>query len=545
MKIKATEPILDLKEPIKSTDFVSLEKIKSQQETVGLKAIDENKHMPRVDKEISLQKIDEATKQDAPLTLSDWQWLKDVYKQAMLLDEINRRAARQDKLTSIKLTDTEHSKTLSEMTIDKRVAANMAAAKELQKIHKEQLIRADVEWREWIDKLDRKTITNKQELLEGFMKALGYKLGFVRQAWNQRHLTEIKKSLSKLSIEQQAEAQRLHIQHQQDLHKMKQEIAYVQKDAGLRKLNEALVARLFDVREWKDYKEDEHARGEALLILRAQGFKTNVQPLPSRLLELQKVVDNHERLRLNLEKKEHKNLIEFRNQLAELQSAALSNTGKQHLFKLIDSRQLDKNMRADSGVELKATEYFYEQEKSILAAVGYNLNQVPLPWKRLKIEEEKTASAQLLNEKASQHKKDVESVVKETSAAKTEQDISLLRPMENPAKKTNQQKSDEPLSALASKELSPLKPKPFKPNFPSMSPKPHDINEQDEQLARLQTEKEQKLLEAAQEVQLKLAQMQVAAQAAQAEAINTAPKPSGSADQNLQIHVGQKVKAVK
>jgi hypothetical protein len=202
-------------------------------------------------------------------------------------------------------------------------------------------------------------------------------------------------------------------------------------------------------------------------------------------------------------------------------------------------------MRADSGVELKTTEYFYQQEKSILAAVGYNLNQIPLPWKRLKIEGEKTASSQQLNEKASQHKKDVESVVKDNSAAKTEQDISLLGPTENSAQKTNQQKPDEPLSALASKELSPLKPKPFKPNFPSISPKPHDIREQDEQLARLQTEKEQKLLEAAQELQLKLAQMQVAAQAAQAEAINTAPKSSGSADQNLQIHVGQKVKPVK
>lgn len=545
MKIKATEPILDLKEPIKSTDFVSLEKIKSQQETVGLKAIDENKHMPRVDKEVALQKIEAATKQEAPLTLNDWQWLKDVYKQAMLLDEINRRAARQDKLASIKLTDTEHSKTLSEMTIDKRVAANIASTKELQKIRKEQLIRADVEWREWIDKLDRKTITNKQELLEGFMKALGYKLGFVRQAWNQRHLTEIKKSLSKISIEQQAEAQRLHNQNQQDLLQLQQETAFVQKDAVLRQLNEALVARLFDVRAWKDYEEHEHARDEALLLLRAQGFKTSVQPLPSRLLELQKVVDNHERLRLNLEKKERVNLIEFRHQLAELQSAALSNTGKQHLFKLIDSRQLDKNMRADNVAELKTTEYFYKKAKSLLAAVGYNLNHVPLPWKKLEIEENKTESSERLNEKSSQNKKDVESLFKEIHTETTEQKMNLLHPTENPAKQTNHQKPDEPLSALASKELSPLKPKPFKPNFPSMSPKPHDINEQDEQLARLKAEKEQQLLEAAQEVQLKLAQMQVAAQIAQAEAFNTAPKPAVPGEQHLKIDIKQKVKAAK
>ena len=545
MKIKATEPILDLKEPIKSTDFVSLEKIKNQQETVGLKATDENKHMPRVDKEISLQKIEEATKQDAPLTLNDWQWLKDVYKQAMLLDEINRRAARQDKLASIKLTDTEHSKTLSEMTIDKRVAANIAAAKELQKIRKEQLIRADVEWREWIDKLDRKTITNKQELLEGFMKALGYKLGFIRHAWNQRHLTEIKKSLSKISIEQQAEAQRFHIQNQQDLLQLQQETAFVQKDAVLRQLSEALVARLFDARVWKDYEEHEHARDEALLLLRAQGFKTNVQPLPSRLFELQKVVDNHERLRLNLEKKERENLIEFRHQLAELQSAVLSNTGKQQLFKIIDSRQLDKNMRADNVAELKTTEYFYKKAKSLLAAVGYNLNRVPLPWKRLEIEEDKMESSELLNEKANQHKKDVDSLFKEISASKTDQQMNLLHPTENPAKKTNHQKPDEPLSALASKELSPLKPKPFKPNFPSISPKPHDINEQEEQLARLQTEKEQKLLESAQEVQLKLAQMQVAAQIAQAEAFNAAPKPATPGEQHLKIDIKQKVKTAK
>jgi hypothetical protein len=501
--------------------------------------------MPRVDKEISLQKIEEATKQDAPLTLNDWQWLKDVYKQAMLLDEINRRAARQDKLASIKLTDTEHSKTLSEMTIDKRVAANIAAAKELQKIRKEQLIRADVEWREWIDKLDRKTITNKQELLEGFMKALGYKLGFIRHAWNQRHLTEIKKSLSKISIEQQAEAQRFHIQNQQDLLQLQQETAFVQKDAVLRQLSEALVARLFDARVWKDYEEHEHARDEALLLLRAQGFKTNVQPLPSRLFELQKVVDNHERLRLNLEKKERENLIEFRHQLAELQSAVLSNTGKQQLFKIIDSRQLDKNMRADNVAELKTTEYFYKKAKSLLAAVGYNLNRVPLPWKRLEIEEDKMESSELLNEKANQHKKDVDSLFKEISASKTDQQMNLLHPTENPAKKTNHQKPDEPLSALASKELSSLKPKPFKPNFPSISPKPHDINEQEEQLARLQTEKEQKLLESAQEVQLKLAQMQVAAQIAQAEAFNAAPKPATPGEQHLKIDIKQKVKTAK
>jgi hypothetical protein len=117
MKIKATEPILDLKEPIKSTDFVSLEKIKNQQETVGLKAIDENKHMPRVDKEVSQQKMDTVAKQDSPLTLSDWQWLKDVYKQALLLDEINRRAIRQERLKEIKLTDAEHRQTLSELKI--------------------------------------------------------------------------------------------------------------------------------------------------------------------------------------------------------------------------------------------------------------------------------------------------------------------------------------------------------------------------------------------------------------------------------------------
>jgi hypothetical protein len=545
MKIKATEPILDLKEPIKSTDFVSLEKIKNQQETVGLKAIDENKHMPRVDKEVSQQKMDTVAKQDSPLTLSDWQWLKDVYKQALLLDEINRRAIRQERLKEIKLTDAEHRQTLSELKIQQRISANIKSAKELQRVRKEQEIRADLEWQEWIDKIDRKTIANKRELLELFMRSLGYKLGFIREAWNQKHLNEIKKSLSKIALEQQAEAQRLHIQEQQDLDKLKQEIAFIQKDMTLRTLNEAMLAKLFDTRAHKTLQRIEQSHVEQMLLLRSMGFKPGFLPLPAKQFELQEEVEKLERLRVEMEQKEKLNLQEFREQLAALQSAALSADGKQKILKKVATLETYKEIHSEVREEQSTARYVHEKARSLLAAIGYKLNYLPLPWKRLEILTKKAETAEVASQRASLHKKDVESLFTEKSPTKTEKELDSQPMTENSGVKNKQQPSGETMSGLASKELPPLKPKAFKPNFPAMSPKPIDINDQEDALARMKSEKEQQQIEGAQDIQLKLAQMQIAAQIAQAEAFNATPKSSERQDERLNIDIKQKIKAAK
>lgn len=426
MKVKGTEPILDLKDPIKSTDFVSLEKIKKQHETVGLKNIDANKEMPRVDQQGSLQKtMDEAATHDKPLTLSDWEWLKDVYKQAMLLDEINRRAVRQERLKEIKLTDAEHRQTLSELKIQQRISANIKAAKELQRVRKEQEIRADLEWQEWIDKIDRKTIANKRELLELFMRSLGYKLGFIREAWNQKHLNEIKKSLSKMTLEQQAEAQRLHIQDQQDLDKLKQDIAFIQKDMTLRTLNEAMVSKLFDSRAHKKLQKLEQSHVEQMLLLRSMGFKPGFLPLPAKQFELQEEVEKLERLRVEMEQKEKLNLQELREQLAALQSAALSTDGKQKILKKVATLETDKEIRAEAREERSTAKYVHEKARSLLAAIGYNLNNLPLPWKKLEIFTEKVETDEVASQKASLHKKDVESLFAEKSTAKTEKEFGI------------------------------------------------------------------------------------------------------------------------
>jgi hypothetical protein len=463
----------------------------------------------------------------------------------VLLDEINRRAARQERLRENKLTDARHLQNLAELKIQERISANIKAAKELQHIRKEQEIRADLEWQMWIAKIDRKVITNQREMLALFMKSLLYKLGFIRHAWNQKHLNEIKKSLSKMAHEQQTEAQRLHIQDQMDSDKLHQEMAFIQTDMILRSLNEAMVAELVDTHALKKIQKLEQSHIEKMLLMRSMGSKLSFLELPAKQLELQEDAEKLARLRVEMEQKEKLILKEFREQIATLQSAVLASDGNQKSLKKVANPETNKEIREGEIEERRASKYFREKARSLLAAIGYGPNNLPLPGKKLEVLTEKLEKDDISSQKTSLDKKDFESLFVEKSTKETEKELGIKTATEHSGVKNQQPSSSETLSGLASKELPPLKPKAFKPNFPAISPKPMDINDQEDALARMKAEKEQQQTEGAQDIQLKLAQMQIAAQTAQAAAFNATPKPSEAHDQRLNIDIKQKIKAAR
>jgi hypothetical protein len=211
MKLKASEPIFDLKDPIKPTEFASLEKIKNQKNAVEISHAQQNGHMPRLDQQVATQKQQErASEQFNPLSLHDWQWLKNAYQQAVLVDELKRRAGRENKLEHVRLADDRHAQALTSLRIEEQKLKIISAAKETERVLAEKSEMQDRLWRDWIDKLDFLSLKNKKELWALFLKKCGFKLGFLPQPWNQKHMTEVKDSLSSIILDKR---QKTHIEH--------------------------------------------------------------------------------------------------------------------------------------------------------------------------------------------------------------------------------------------------------------------------------------------------------------------------------------------
>lgn len=298
MKLKPTQPIVDLKDPIPSTDFVSLESIKNHRKTIALKSVDDKQHMPRADQQGTVQKaMEEAATQKGQLTLGDWQWLRDTHQQAVLIDELKRRAQRELGLAEIRLTDEERARDLAALQEKKRIAANLASANELYRIRDEQIIRAEREWRDWIDKIDQKTIQNKRENLERFMRMLGFKLHYIRQAWNQKHLTEITKSLTSITLDRQAESQHLEMH----LNKAKQDMIRSSKELEKIAFDKTRIQKFMDLKEWRDVTLFNQRRDDLALMLRTMGLKLGYLPLPIKTLEIYE--KNEKITRMKLESK--------------------------------------------------------------------------------------------------------------------------------------------------------------------------------------------------------------------------------------------------
>lgn len=503
MKLKPTQPVIDLKEPIRSTDFVSLESIKNDRKTIGLKSVDNSQHMPRVDQQGTLQKVmAEAAKQESQLTSSDWQWIREAHKQAVLLDELRRRAQRDLGLEEIRLSDEEHARVLADLQMNKRIAANLAAANELYRVRNEQVIRADREWREWIDKIDQKTVKNKRELLEHFMSMLGYKLGYIRQAWNQKHLTEIKRSLTEIALDRQAESQRLHLQHLSDLDKSKQESIRQKNDMALESLNNSRIETLIDFKQWQEITQAKHAHDIMVLLFRAMGFKPGFVPLPSKQLELDEKIEKIARMKVEIEQNRKAELEEFRTHLATLQSSALS---------------------------LEHKERFLKKTKQ-LEATNDSTNEAP--HKPARNEKDQTMVANNKELDLSSHQTTLTKIKALTPGERTHSDS-----------KTEPSQPSEP-SPLAV-QRPPQKPKLFKPAFPSITPNAVDLKEQSDSLERLALDKKKEQMDNIEAVNLQMSQLQAASQLLQSSLATNELNKSGPVKDAPALDVRQKIKAAK
>lgn len=509
MKLKPTQPVIDLKEPIRSTDFVSLESIKNDRKTIGLKSVDNSQHMPRVDQQGTLQKVmAEAAKQESQLTSSDWQWIREAHKQAVLLDELRRRAQRDLGLEEIRLSDEEHARVLADLQMNRRIAANLAAANELYRVRNEQVIRADREWREWIDKIDQKTVKNNRELLELFMALLGYKLGYIRQAWNQKHLTEVKRSLTEIALDRQAESQRLHLQNLSDLDKLKQESIRHKNDSALESLNNSRIEKSIDFRQWQEITQAKHAENIMVLLFRAMGYKPGFLPLPSKQLELDEKIEKMARMKVEIEQNRKAELEEFRTKLAELQSNALSVEHREKLLKKANHRDFETERQEHKTNKDRLAEYTKERAQSLLASMGYKLDFIPLPWKRLEIEAKKES---------------IEKTPDKVAEVPSEPEPQVSQPLQQP----------------------PQKPKLFKPAFPSITPNAVDLKEQNDSLDRLALDKKKEQMENIEAVNLQMSQLQAASQLLQ----SSLPAPELNKSAPLKdvpaTDVRQKIKAAK
>jgi hypothetical protein len=508
MKLKPTQSVIDLKEPIRSTDFVSLQSIKNDRKTIGTKSVDDSQHMPRVDQQGTLQKVmAEAAKQESQLTSSDWQWIREAHKQAVLIDELRRRAQRELGLAEIRLSDEEHARILADLQMNKRIAANLAAANELYRARNEQLFRADREWREWIDNIDQKTIQNKRELLEIFMRWLGYKLRYIRQAWNQKHLTEIK-TLTEIALYRQAESQRLHLQHLSDLDKSKQESVRRKNDLALESFNNSRVEKLIDFKQWQDITQAKHGHDIMVLLLSSMGFKPGFLPLPSKQLELDEKIEKLARMRVEIDQNRKGELEEFRTKLSELQSTALSVEHREKLLKKANHRDFETELQKEEANKDRVAEYTEDRARSLLASMGYKLDFIPLPWKRLEIAAKKES---------------IETRSAEAADVPLKPESGVSQPLQQP----------------------PQKPKLFMPAFPSIVPNAVDLKEQNDWLDRLALDKKRDQLENIEAVNLKMSQLQAASQLIQTSLVTSELNKSAPAKDIPVTDIRQKIKAAK
>lgn len=503
MKLKPTQPIIDLKEPIRSTDFVSLESIKNDRKTIGLKSADDSQHMPRADQQGTLQKVmAEAAKQESQLTSSDWQWIREAHKQAVLLDELRRRAQRDVGLEQIRLSDEEHARILANLQMNRRIAANLASANELYKARNEQIIRAEREWREWIDKIDQKTVKNKRELLELFMALLGYKLGYIRQAWNQKHLTEVKRSLTEIALDRQAESQRLHLQNLSNLDKLKQESIRHKNDSALESLNNSRIEKSIDFRQWQEITQAKHAENIMVLLFRAMGYKPGFLPLPSKQLELDEKIEKMARMKVEIEQNRKSELEEFRSHLAALQSCALSLEHKERFLK--KSKRLEP--AEDRAEDAKPQPKHSEKDPNMVAN-----NKDPDP----------------------------------ASKQRTFPEMKALTPGELPNSNSKAETSKPSDQSKPEIERPPQKPKLFKPAFPSIAPNAADLKEQNDSLVGLALDKKREQMENIEAVNLQMSQLQAASQLLQ----SSLPAPELNKSAPLKdvpaTDVRQKIKAAK
>jgi hypothetical protein len=486
MKLKPTQPVIDLKEPIRSTDFVSLESIKNDRKTIGLKSVDDSQRMPRADQQGTLQKVmAEAAKQESQLTSSDWQWLREVYRQAVLIDEMNRRGARRLEVAQADITNI--------------TAMNLAATKEQRSARQEQITRAHLEWREWIDKIVRQSRAHKRDIFEIFVKSLVDKFHFLKILKHREDLGILNGSKTKLAIQHQAETQRLHAHDQSRFHKLKVDQIWVKNDFDINTLNEARITRLHDLRDLRKFTNDKIRQETLFHLMKSMGMRPDLSLLPINQRQADENNEKIARMKLEIEHNRRVDLHQFRAELAALQSSALSLDHKETFLKKVKRLESGTN----SNDEAKPQPVGNEKEKTMAVK-----NKVP----------------------------DL------SSTQRTVHDLKVMNAEEQTPSESTTNPSDPSSPAI---ERPPQKPKLFKPAFPSIARNAVDLKEQNDSLDRMALDKKKEQMENIEAVNLQMSQLQAASQLLQSSLSITELNKSGPVKDVPALDVRQKIKAAK
>jgi len=533
MKLTPALPVVDLKDPIKSAEFVLLEKIKNHRKAVGLKQTDPSREMPRTDGQgITNKHVEGAPVEKALLTLADREWLQEAQKHAILIAEINKAAKRQLDIEEIKLATEQHAKFFSELKIDEHIAANMARSKELQRVLRKHKIREDQDWREWIDKIDQKTLIHNRELVEILMRSFGFKMGYLPQPWNQKHLTEIKISLSKIVLEQLHKAQLEHLRQQQALDDIKFESLLVKTEKNQKKLEMLTQDKILDLEIFKAIQQKTQADSSYFLLMKAMGLNVAGLPLPRTLIKIHDERQQLANVKFKLERNKLADLKEYRKKLAELQSAALDTEGRQLVLKLIDRKAEEYIDREDLKLQRISEEHGREIYRAMMKSLGYEVGFIPLPEKQTEIvllKKNENEQARLKkNESQDQLEQLFQSGVTPSEAS------------EKAAESMNNQSKTE---GTPEGEIPPSKPKGFRNAFQPMSSKKIEFSNQEEELARIKMELERKQQMGLADFQNKMAQLQSASQLAQANARAIENPAQDPKKIDVPVDIKQRVKA--
>lgn len=539
MKIKSVQPAVDLKEPVKSTDFAALESLKNQRKTVGLKASNLGETMPTTDQKLAVQKdMEMAAKQNATLTLHDWEWLRRAYLQAITIDELNRQATRKDHIRKTHLKDELWAQTLTNLKLIEQAAKDAADASELRRIEKDQAISAEQRWQEWIKKIDRKTIANNRELFEMFLHHIGFKLGFIPLASNQKHLTELKESLSLTALKEQKRAQATQLHLERQIESMQLTARTIE--------NLTLIKRMIE-REYSRSQEEkirqqislELAQEENLeMFLHRLGFKKGYIRLASNQDHLTKIEPSLSKTFL-LEERKIKS-EEYKQNLV----MDLAENEKVRKFVQDDINKLSRK---------QAEEHEQYLLRLLLKSWGFKLGFVRLAENQKHITEMKTSltdiksaaveTDQQLKESEQQKLEDFQQGLERMSrnaALLSIQDKLNAKIAESKeqgvAIKTDDFRDDKRRFLLAMG---------FKPGFLPTPEKALELSLKEEDMARLKVEKDETKDVPEKDKAIELAQMQVAAQMAQAQATSSDLKNIENRNREAAQPPLQKIKAAK
>jgi hypothetical protein len=181
-----------------------------------------------------------------------------------------------------------------------------------------------------------------------------------------------------------------------------------------------------------------------------------------------------------------------------------------------------------------------------MAVMGYKLDFIPLPWKRLEMEIKKESIAVLL--KGDEEKSDSGQIKlndKQSDTTATS-DLKSMAASEEKSTASARLQSRQDSVGEKNNERPPQKAKLFKPAFSSIGINTADMKEQSDSLDRLAIDKKREQMESLEEINIKMSQMQAAAQLL-TQTISPASEPNRAehTKEDPVANIRQKTKAAK